>query len=290
MQDQDLSVKYSIWLETQTFYTLEVLGVATAGEWFLGAKARLQRDVADVKAIHTKNFANCLFDYLCVAVWGEARHAWDKCRQAISEIHRADNRGACQAAALDYDPRQFLPVIAELFEKEWTSDAYGGLSWVKIAKAATHYGEWPDTVFIDHCIDLAHNNGPCFDKQVILELGCGQYDFTRFLTQKSNCGIEKWIGDSMYLPSRVAKLVNRAQVLGLLAPFNVFTPTLATSLIDDYVPLKWGTKHVSGLQWNDGLEYEEGDDDDDYTYKEYHEQKEQEEAQVKVTLSEPRSP
>lgn len=304
MQDQNLSVRYSIWLETHTFYTLEALGVAVTGEWFLGAKARLQRDVADLKGIHARNFANCLFDYLCLAVWGEARHAWTKCEQVILEIHETDNRRACQAVALDYDPYHFLPVIAELFEEKWASDAYGGLSWVKIAEAATHYGEWPDTVFVDHCIDLAHNNGPCFDKGVILKLGCSSFDFAAFLNQKSNYGIEEWTGKDLYLPHRVAQLVMRAQTLELLEPFVVDARHKPISLINGYTPLKWGTKHVSDLRWNDELESDEDEDDylgdfvdedsvlvddDDHTDEEDYEQEEQEKAQVKVTLSEPRS-
>lgn len=106
---------------------------------------------------YTADLARTMFDYLAYITLQEAVHAkgviWEP-KQVAPYVNR--------------DPKQFLPVIKQLFEEEdcW-HDSFGGKPWANITKAAMLYFTMPPGAFFDHCVDLSHHGGLAFDKGVV---------------------------------------------------------------------------------------------------------------------------
>lgn len=250
--------RYDMLRECQTFYVLEALSCRCLQlppelSW-LPSRQRLAEDVGELKARHTRLLAQLLGDYLAVACFCEARHALLKCELCLPSIPPADSRGPVSLLCLSYSPRDFLPVLVELFNRaRWHSHSYGGPSWGRIAEAARKwwFGEWSDVVFVDHAFDLAHNNGLCWDKGFLCDVESA-YELRYFLEAKANYEIEGW-GASLYggVPSlswKVYQLCQRAAALGVIGKVRMGWTKDLNLLDNGYDPLPFtGEKHVGPL-------------------------------------------
>jgi len=175
------------------------------------------------------SLAYLLFDYLCLACLGEARHAVDKCGCILSQFN--DKWSAYDArnvvakdCAGEYCPKEFLPVLYELFSAEndgggsaWASN-YGGEPWAKLAEAANNFldGTWSPLVLIDHCVDLVHNGGLCFDKGFLLMCKAKDSDLRNLLDDKaSRKPLHRWRG-SQEVGGVVWSIIKAMQKFGLV--------------------------------------------------------------------------
>lgn len=277
--------QYLLISEMQNFYVLDFLAATVGEDQLFLSRGRLKKDLIETKSAHEKMFAAAIFDYLCLALCGEARWARMKCARHIATLTNAGSRESTQQQSMRYDPSIFLPKIATLFDQRWHSGSYGGKSWMKIAEAAMMYGNVPDTVFIDHCVDLKHNGGLAFDKCVIWSLFYKGFSHDMFLSRKSKLDIVKW--GTLTLDIRVKGLLERAKSLGFIddfPPVTLITNTYQNnydeqiyflSLLETpYEAVVWGGGDVGDLEVSDYEEddyedddYEEDDDEDDDDYK-----------------------
>src|SRR5947209_6500157 len=84
----------------------------------------------DYKATLARN----LFDYLALACMGECRHSSDIQAWNPGEA-KPSGRQASYAKAITMDPRQFLPIVKNVFTKLKWGSAYGGPKWGNIAQS-----------------------------------------------------------------------------------------------------------------------------------------------------------
>ena len=157
------------------------------------AQEKLYDDAVEYFATLSHDMALCFRDYLVMICLGEARHAGRIAEWRWENIPDGESRNESYKFATKFDPAKTLPKLVELFSSDtndWHGPGYGGGSWAKIARAAMNYGEWPDAVFVDNVIDIAHNGGIAFDKYQVsghMDLYLDFYgDLEDFLTDKSN--------------------------------------------------------------------------------------------------------
>jgi hypothetical protein len=128
----------------------------------------LRFELSELKDKYNSAFARALRDYLLLASCGEARHAKEKC-EYYSPLFARTERQAVFSYITKYDKDYLIRILKGLFSEDWEG-SYGGQAWLSIIEAIEMYKTVPDMVFIDHCIDLEHNNGLCFDKGIIFNL------------------------------------------------------------------------------------------------------------------------
>lgn len=227
------------------FYILQALGATARLEPFRHSHQRWRRDYQDYFDVFTERFARTLYDYLCLIVFGEARHA-SNCAGYYYEdwpVSHIDGRSNAYSYATDYSPASFLPKAAQLFLAGNWEESYGGRAWARIAEAAMLYGKVPDVVFIDHAIDLSHNSGLCFDKDEAGIFTCYFAEsYREFLDMKATMPPEVYI-PGLRCSHHVARLVRRAINLGIVG----FLPPQASIVYTDAVntllrrePIDWG--------------------------------------------------
>lgn len=219
------------------FYALETIGAYThalASDPRPSA-AKFAEQFETFRDDYRVRLGRMLFDYLCLAAWGESRHAQGGgLRVKGVESHRHDSYDQ----AIEHDPRQFLPALHRLFKDGKWSHSYGGAKWANIVSAAMMFFSMPRTVFIDHVVDLSHNCSLAFDKGMVV--------------QSPNVGIYKAMLDrkrdgSLFdaptqVPYAVAQLVTRAINLGIIPakPENVQVGG------ETWFPtIQWGEKFMS---------------------------------------------
>jgi hypothetical protein len=103
--------------------------------------------------------------YLYAACLGEARHARDTvARERFVASKTSNRREDWFANVVLYRPtKENLETLISVFSQEWRS-GYGGEAWQDIAIALTEYEKTPPAAWLDHVVDLEHNNGTAFSK------------------------------------------------------------------------------------------------------------------------------
>jgi hypothetical protein len=201
----------------------------------------------------------CFRDYLFLAAFGEARHAWDKAEGSVpSDLPHGGWRESAMRDARQYDPDLVLPDLYRVFhDMDWHS-GYGGEKWASIIKAAVKFGEWPTAVFIDHCVDLEHNGGSCFDKTDATSLMDIEFDFSgmeSFLDWKRDCDIldpsgQWWQEQAEQYLSRLSGEV-RQLLFSWAGYYRVYLPFFGrrgyyeTVTRHEYSPVDWGDEGLS---------------------------------------------
>lgn len=178
----------------------------------LSLKEQAQSD----REIMQCSLASLIFDYLALACLGEARHAyahsngaldgweWDSSSERIVVVEHYAGKLA---------PSDFLPKLITLFDEANWSTSFGGKKWGRIAKVALSYfnKEWNEITLIDHCVDLVHNNGLCFDKGFLLRHNGNDSALKDLLDDKaSRKPLHKWRG-SQDLSGCVWSLIRKLQ-------------------------------------------------------------------------------
>ena len=124
---------------------------------------------------------------------------------------------------------------------DW-DDCFGGEKWYGIARAGLLKGTVGDKVFIDHCVDLSHNNGIYFDKSAGIFRLWKQKSHIECLDFKRICEPQALITGEF--GHRLNRLLLRADRLGILqscVPDQIFTSSGSESedLLFDYQPVYW---------------------------------------------------
>lgn len=229
------------------FYYLIALQAGLAGRpdlTYSHSATKLRDDIQDTLDSVAENIAKRTFVYLFAACLGESRHAREKtARDRFCTNTLKLNRNALYETVTDYAPSKHnFDALVSIFDQPWEA-GFGGKAWRDIAKALHAYATLPAAAFIDHVIDLEHNNGTVFNKRdakYSIRFSVS-YDghFRSFLDYKFRRDILK---NRSYNPLSVSrpvyKLIQRyATITNTAAPDWVY-PGLET--LDEYY-VTWGT-------------------------------------------------
>ena len=190
----------------------------------------------DLKQI-TDTLSLVFQDYIPQACWGEAAHAEDCCSHIYSEIQ--DNID--QAA--QYDPKNFMPKLENLFNKHWHVSGYGGDSWANIAHAYNSRHRLSKELWVHQVCTLAHNSGCFLDKGGVVSI-----NITRYLGRMDQRKRGKSLfsgGVHLNIPSIVSRLN------------ELDCDDIYLEEFGEYYPLSWGNKILSRITLNHNKENEE---------------------------------
>lgn len=278
----DLEIRLSDWLRPHKMWLssteLAVLG-GFQQSWKLERVEALWEATWQSRKNYTEWLARVFFDYLVLGCAAEARHGRFKASRALTCLPNSNSdRTDVHADVIDYEPRSILYATHQLFSTGSWSSSFGGKAWARIAKAGMLYGHVSDVVFIDHVVDLSHNNGLFLDKGVIFTTHFDSYLYLRALDAKRH-------GSIFDMEYRAAyKFVK--EYAGMIWRLGIFKPegeTHAEELPElEHVP--WGELTMPceivdsrDYDWGDD-EHDGGDSDDDSD----HDEDEEEEEIVKV--------
>lgn len=195
-------------------------------------------DVADNMALRT-------FTYLFAACLGEARHTRSgnaRARYIPQTCDRSRHEIFSNATVFAPDEHN-IKVLIDAFGQDWRS-GFGGKPWQEIAKALLDFGKTPNVAWLDHVVDLEHNNGTAFNKddaKSTIHFDTNYDNFSAFLTYKFENDILKQpkytsLGDEeeLRVSPKVYRLLERyCNISGMkfpvwiwenlknLAPYNV---------------------------------------------------------------------
>ena len=206
------------------FYSLELLYSLTLKNYtpFMPSHEKLLDDIKKYRNIWIKKLAQIIYDYIVVVVGAELRHSYE-----CSEYYHPKffgggwlknmSRNECFEDRT-FDPDSILRLGENLFDKKknsWKS-SYGGEKWYNIAKAGLMHGKTPDVIFIDHAVDLSHNNSVFFDKGGGI-VYCHVEEYKKILDQKFRmvnfCDLFNFIMHYGKLDSNLMELIKRYNVL-----------------------------------------------------------------------------
>ena len=277
----------NIQLLVQEFFAFEAISAMLATnqcsnfEPMRHSHSRWYRDFNYFRDEYINKFASAIFDYTVLVVAAELRHCRDKASQYINKYYNSWDhpREEVYDVGSEYNANDILMAGIRMFDTKlvnWRS-SYGGEKWKQIAKAGLMKGKVSDCIFIDHCIDLSHNNSVYFDKgagifclqntgdyQLFLDLKCSckpqvlikpkqGYAFNRLIWRANNLNIiEERPTDGSF-----SLVFDKTEVP--LFEFVEKQPTddssshnrdEAESLLFDYHPVKWGNKRLDYSESN----------------------------------------
>jgi hypothetical protein len=232
------------------FYLIEAIkaeiGMAISAEpqlEFSHSINKLQEDIEEYCADLYPNMAMRIFVYLYAACAGEARHAQGVAAQDFyyPEIPTS-SRGDAFREILKFAPSpENINALIEIFQQKWIG-SFGGQKWLEIAKALKMYFEVSPVTFIDHVVDLQHNNGTVFSK------GEAKYFefyitysgyFPQFLDDKFHLNILKDLTQTMAVMRKTEGLIRRWERI-FRAKSKARTTVILESLSDYHI--EWGNK------------------------------------------------
>lgn len=147
---------------------------------------------------------------------------------------------------------------------------YGGDAWKDIAEAGLEYGKVPDSIFVDHLINLEHNN----EIMLLKEAGIFQHSvrlgpalYHEMLDDKRYEDEEFMHKYSPYLCQEILLMLSRYQYLAKdrivpekdLVKYRSNLDKLcekSVELLLKYKPIKWGNKMVSLSNLQESTPYE----------------------------------
>ncbi len=181
--------------------------------------------------------ARRLFDYLAVACYGEARYAREQCKSGVFPIFvpQGYSRGDAIEYATKHDPFSYLEALELLFSKYKWDKAYGGKSWARVARLARKYGEISNIDFIDRVVNLTHNGGLVFDKNVLIaKQSASEYvAYSRILWIKEKASLAK----AKYLTVRVHEFFE--EFLWEYIKCGIVETEIKFTSIPNIEPVKW---------------------------------------------------
>ena len=251
----------------QDFYLMEAMLSQSSLLPNKKATDKWVQDASEWNTSLSEDLALALRDYLFLAACGEARYSRRKTSTAeiIPDIDKMSglslSRTRVYEEIVEYDPDKNIDQIIELFDSGGWKGGMGGPRWAAIAKAIKQYREWPAAMFIDHVIDLQHNNGTVFNKPTenihdfsfhspLLTYLKMWLDFKSIENIIDNKITITYVRDQYNLPRPIFSWASRTKTLyqrfltiqgEKLPSFFDITKT-ANSSSRQYIPLKWGTK------------------------------------------------
>ena len=207
------------------FYNLQMLEATATTDEFLGSHIRWREDFNHFRLWFYKAFAQMIYDYSVLSCFGELRHTNSQCEETIATEYfwnnaRNSRDSFVRNQNIPYSAKSIIHISDILFNHyEWNS-GYGGEAWGKIALAQNLYIKGQEAVYIDHCVDLAHNNGSYFDKGMIFYLNEDRGSLMNYLDFKYTAKPEELF---MTCPIReIQELIIRANMLGIIPTLSKY--------------------------------------------------------------------
>ena len=258
---------------TSEFYYLQMIECEAKITPFLKSHEKWIKDFNNYKEQITDKFAEIIFDYTVLVVGGEMRHGLSKASHYNPNITQEVLRTSTFYQVKEFTPTSVLRAGVSAFDCNWHC-AFGGNAWKAIAQAGLLYGNVPNVAFVDHCIDLQHNNGCYFNKQDanIFRI----YDKNRldiFLGDKRNYSIDQMLSIWNIVSPIVYNLILRATNLNILSKkwLAVYKNIITIDTIQEvlnYTPIKWGETPLKNELKNSYNDNEE-DENEQETYEDY---------------------
>lgn len=274
------------------FYSLELLYGLILKNYtpFLPSNEKLFADIKKYRDIWIKKLAQIIYDYIVVIVGAELRHSYE-----CSEYYHPDffgggwlknmSRNECFEDRT-FDPDFILRLGENLFDEKkngWRL-GFGGEKWYNIAKAGLMHGKTPDVIFVDHTVDLSHNNSVFFDKGGGI-VYCNIGEYKRMLDRKFHMvdffDLLSFIRWHEKLDSNLMELVKRYNVL--IENDQYLLPTYSCGYVNilnektwcflHYKPQKFGNKKLNisdiiptgrVLDCGEEISYENDKDEEDW--------------------------
>ena len=233
---------------------------------FVKSYEKLLADLEDYSSQYNKKLAEILFDHTVLCVQTELRHAKIECRYYIPNYYgdgwyKNYTDKMCFASHI-FNPLETLKAGYELFDEScypWEFE-YGGDNWWNIANAGLMFNQISDVVFIDHVVDLSHNNDFYLMKETGLFLHTprvDRYPYEIMLNTKRYECFDLFCDEYVSFFCRdVLNFYRRfLYIMGIDDPDAQESIQLCLSKRDiicensiqaifDYKPIKWGHQHV----------------------------------------------
>lgn len=252
----------------KNFYQIQALGFLTESKLvpFQHSHEKFNEDFMAYKKAYEDKLARAIYDYIAIVCSCELRHMEDKADNYFVDWYTSSTcRDNVGRYSVEYRPDSIIKAAMIGFgpDVKWAS-SYGGKKWWAIAKAGTYYNNLPNTVFIDHAVDLSHNNSVFFDKGMGIFTLWDHGEYTNFLDLKRYCEPEELIWglkkhsihnyrmwEYATFSDEIGEFITRAVNLGLLdanhRPVhrivrNNYDSHVAAREIMGYTPVNWGKK------------------------------------------------
>ena len=199
------------------------------------------------------DLAVSLRDYLAIISWGEARHAPSQTEYYIPEVWQCPRRKSYIMGSYYY-PKQFLPILGDIFAEDWQSSSFGGEAWLNIVQAALAYYKMPSTIFVDHIMDIVHNGSTCFDKGVIVNL---DFNPLNILDHKRDHFIWEYTSDhtsrTISIHPYIYDLYSSAKNLSIISQVDIRPYLVSEEKIVKPPRIKWGILNLPHPQPKDKI-------------------------------------
>lgn len=239
---------------------------------FRHSVVKLAEDVDAELEYIAENMALRVFTYLFAACLGESRHArYGQAKERFARETLKKGRNDLFANVTSFAPtKENISALVSIFAQEWRA-GYGGKAWKQIAEALLDFGKTPAIAWLDHVVDLEHNNGTAFNKEdaesTIFFLVRYPDSFSNFLDYKFNVNIlEKRIRDryddgvTLDVTPAVHKLVKRWSLLSGKKMPSWLRPSL--DRLTEYNVI-WGSQTITcERKWHDWIGVENSNSPD----------------------------
>lgn len=201
------------------FYALQMLEATSDVDSSIHSHNRWWNDFKSLRDFYYERLALMIYDYSVLALFGEMRHGRYKCHMYVDTDY-FDKYGSgprsnfTRGNKIPYSASSIVSISKKLFRYGWQS-GYGGEAWGKIADAQDLYIKGQEAIYIDHCVDLQHNGGYYFNKELIFHM---DGDLANYLDTKF-----KGDRDEIFhlCPVReIQDLIIRANNLGIITPLE----------------------------------------------------------------------
>lgn len=253
------------------FYALELIKgkMVVSPKHFSHSWDKLWDDLVDYSEQYNSKLAAIFYDHVVKSVQCELRHCKNHSEFYIPNFYgdgwfKNFDDCSCYASNI-FNPTEILRAGKWLFDDNnnyWCYEDeicdYGGEAWMDISEAGLEYQKTSDSIFIDHLIDLEHNNEVVLFKPTGLFMHtarCGTALYYKMLNDKryqDDDFIRKYSG---YLCQEILQFISRYQYLSrdVLIPETDLVKyrsnldklcEKSVELLLKYKPVKWGNKHV----------------------------------------------
>lgn len=258
----DLMNLMNIYFLVQEFYAIEAISAMLSGSQGNGFEPMRRshsvwyRDFTAFRDRYITQFASAIFDYTVLVVSAELRHGNQKASQYIKEYYASwQSREEVYDVSSVYKANDILTAGIRMFDTglvAWRR-GYGGEKWKQIAKAGLMKGKISDCVFIDHCVDLSHNNSIYFDKRAGIFFLQDIVQYQEFLDLKRSCEPQTLINEKLgYTFNRLLWRAKNLNIIEGKQAYGLVSPDYdkAESLLFGYHPVKWGGKRLDYSEGN----------------------------------------
>jgi len=207
------------------FYCLQMLEAMGTPDEFLRSHVRWKNDFEHLKNWYYKTMARMIYDYSVLSCFGELRHGNSQCEKTIDAPwfweHRGGNREELvRNPDIPYTAQSIIHMSDLLFNHYDWNGGYGGSAWGAIADAQKLYIKGQEAVYIDHCVDLEHNNGSYFNKDLIFWISTEHGSLHSYLDFKYSAEMEELL---MRVNIReIQELILRANALGIIPTLSKY--------------------------------------------------------------------